>query len=455
MIQSKTAIEEKVAQVLQENTALNVATQGDRGPWCATLYFVEEGLDLLCLVESGGRTMANLKRNHRVAFTINRQTPDRFLQGSGTAYVIGLPAENPAPFDSMCRKQPQLREFVTTVPGLVIVRVVNERLTLSDLPAGIFPRVTLARRGDDWLLTGEEDALRGPRAWLFGLRPYSFPASLMSMLVGVALAYRDEFFDLPLFLLTLVGGLCFHAGANLVNTYFDFQRGLDSARDADDRTLVDSILEPRQVLAAAVALFVIGGAVGGYLAWQSGWQILALGAAGLALGVFYTAQPLGFKYVALGDLGIFAAFGPLLVLGAYFVQTEKLDWLPLLFSIPLGLMVDAILHGNNFRDAEADRRVGGRTLAQFLGQQGSRYAYWFLLLSPYAFVIGFAAVVSPWVLLPIASIPLALRLARSISVGGAELRQALAFLPQQTAQLVLLYGGLLALGVLGSEVLSG
>jgi len=455
MIQSKTAIEEKVAQVLQDNTVLNVATQGDRGPWCATLYFVEEGLDLLCLVESGGRTMANLKRNHRVAFTINRQTPDRFLQGSGTAYVIGVPAENPALFDSMCSRRPQLREFAATVPGLVIVRIVNERLALSDLPAGIFPRVTLARRGDDWLLTGEEDALRGPRAWLFGLRPYSFPASLMSMLVGVALAYRDEFFDLPLFLLTLVGGLCFHAGANLVNTYFDFQRGLDSARDADDRTLVDSILEPRQVLAAAVVLFVIGGGIGGYLAWQSGWQILALGAAGLALGVFYTAQPLGFKYVALGDLGIFAAFGPLLVLGAYFVQTEKLDWLPLLFSIPLGLMVDAILHGNNFRDAEADRRVGGRTLAQFLGQRGSRYAYWFLLLSPYAFVIGFAAVVSPWVLLPIASIPLALRLARSISVGGAELRQALAFLPQQTAQLVLLYGGLLALGVLGSEVLSG
>ena len=453
MIQDKTAVEERVAQVLQENTVMNVATQGDQGPWCATLFFVEEGFDFLCLVESAGRTMANLKLTHRVAFTINRQAPDRFLQGSGTAYVVGLPSENPELFDAMCRKQPQLREFVTTVPGLVIVRIVNERLALSDLPAGIFPRVSLARRGDDWLLTGEAPALSGARAWLMGLRPYSFPASLMSMLVGVALAYRDEFFDLPLFLLTLVGGLCFHAGANLVNTYFDFQRGLDSARDADDRTLVDSILEPRQVLAFSVVLFLIGGGIGGYLAWESGWELLALGAAGLVLGVFYTAEPLGFKYVALGDLGIFVAFGPLLVLGAYFVQTQELAWLPFLFSIPLGLMVDAILHGNNFRDAEADRRVGGRTLAQFLGQQGSRYAYWLLLLSPYAFVIGFAAAVSPWVLLPIASIPLALRLARSINVSGAELRRALAFLPQQTAQLVLLYGGLLALGILGSELL--
>lgn len=452
MIRDKTAIEEKVAQVLQENTVMNMATQGDQGPWCVTLYFVEEGFDLLCLVESGGRTMANLKRNHRVAFSINHQTPDRFLQGSGTAYVIGLPAENPELFDFMCQKQPQLREFVTMVPGLVIVRIVSERLGLSDLPAGIFPRATLARRGDDWLLAGEAPPLRGPRAWLIGLRPWSFPASLMPMLVGVALAYREDFFDLPLFLLTLVGGLCFHAGANLVNTYFDFQRGLDSARDSDDRTLVDNILRPRQVLAFAVAAFLIGGGIGGYLAWESGWEILALGAAGLALGVFYTAEPLGFKYVALGDFGIFAAFGPLLVMGAYFVQAEQLDWLPFLFSIPLGLLVDAILHANNFRDAEADRRIGGRTLAQFLGEQGSRYAYWFLLLSPYGFVIGFAAAVSPWVLLPIASIPLALRMARSINVSGAELRRALAFLPQQTAQLGLLYGGLLALGILGSEL---
>jgi 1,4-dihydroxy-2-naphthoate octaprenyltransferase len=202
-----------------------------------------------------------------------------------------------------------------------------------------------------------------------------------------------------------------------------------------------------------VVLFLLGGGIGGYLTWQSGWEVLVLGAAGLALGVFYTAEPLGLKYVALGDLGIFVAFGPLLVLGAYFVQTEKLAWLPFVFSIPLGLQVDAILHGNNFRDAEADRRVGGRTLAQFLGQQGSRYAYWLLLLSPYAFVIGFAAVVSPWALLPIASIPLALRLARSINVSGAELKRALAFLPQQTAQIVLLYGGLLALGILGSELI--
>ena len=263
------------------------------------------------------------------------------------------------------------------------VRIVNERLSLSDLPSGIFPRVTLCRRGDDWLLQEEMGALPKQKAWLIALRPWSFPASLVPMLVGAALAYRADFWDWPLFLLTLVGGIFVHAGANLFNTYFDFQRGADSSADADDRTLVDSLLPPRAVLLAAVLFFLATGGIGGYLASQSGWQLLALGAAGFAIGLFYTADPLGYKYRALGDLGIFVAFGPLLVLGAYFVQTGKLDLLPLVFAIPLGLLIDAILHANNYRDAEADSRIGARTLAHLLGDRGSRYVYYALVLIPY------------------------------------------------------------------------
>ncbi len=452
MIGDRAVIEGKVAQVLRENTVMSMATQGDQGPWCATVYFLEAGFDLLCLVESSDRTMTNLKRNHRAAFTIARQTPDRFLQGSGTAYVIGPPEENPALFDVMCGKQPQLRDFVATVPGLVIVRIISERLAVSDRPAGIYPHVTLARRGDDWLLAGEAEVLRGWRAWFFAARPWSLPAATVSVLVGTALAYREGFFEVPALLLALVGGIGFQAGGNLVNTYFDFRRGADSARDCDDRTLVDGVLEPRQVLAFGAAVFVIACGLGGYLAWAKGWEILPLGAAGMALAVFYTADPLGYKYVGLGEVGIFTALGPLTVLGAYFVQTGELGWLPFLFSIPMGMHGIAILFSNNYRDTEGDRRVGSRTLAQILGPERSRYMYWFLLLGPYAFAAGLAAAVSPWVLLPIATIPLGLRLARQIMVRGDELRRALAFLPQQTAQFGLVFGGILALGILVSEL---
>jgi len=302
--------------------------------------------------------------------------------------------------------------------------------------------------------SGEQAAVpRGPKAWLLALRPWSFPASIIPMLVGGALAYRADFWDWPLYLLTLLGGLFFHIGANLTNTYFDFQRGADTVAHADDRTLVDRMLRPRDVLLLIGVFFLAGSAIGGYLASQSGWELLALGTAGLFLGLFYTADPLGYKYRALGDLGIFISFGPFLVLGSYFVQTEKLDLLPLLFSLPLGLLIVAIVHANNYRDARADRKAGARTLAQALGERGSRYAYYLLVLTPYAFVIAFGAAVTPWVLLALPTIVLPLRMIRQLNAAGEELRQALAFLPQQTANLIVVFGGLMALGILGSELI--
>jgi 1,4-dihydroxy-2-naphthoate octaprenyltransferase len=134
------------------------------------------------------------------------------------------------------------------------------------------------------------------------------------------------------------------------------------------------------------------------------------------------------------------------------VQTEKLELLPLLFSMPLGLLIVAIVHANNYRDAQADRTAGARTLAQTLGGRGSRYAYYFLVLTPYAFVIAFGAAVTPWVLLALPTIVLPLRTIRHLNVAGDELRRALAFLPQQTANLIVVFGGLMALGILGSEL---
>jgi len=143
---------------------------------------------------------------------------------------------------------------------------------------------------------GEQAAVpRGPKAWRLALRPWSFPASIVPMLVGGALAYRADFWDWPLFLLTLVGGLFFHIGANVTNTYFDFRRGADTVAHADDRTLVDRMLRPRDVLLLTACFFLAGSAIGGYLASQSGWERRALGAAGRFLGLGYTADPLGYK----------------------------------------------------------------------------------------------------------------------------------------------------------------
>jgi 1,4-dihydroxy-2-naphthoate octaprenyltransferase len=452
MAQEKEGFKRRIAEVLAENRVMNVASEGEANPWCATAFFVEDGLDILCLLEATSQTMVNLRHNPRLAFTVGRQEPNRSLQGMGLATIVGPPKEHRELLARMSRKVPDLEGSVETGPGLTIVRIITERLSMSDTTAGTSPPVMLYRRGEEWLTKEEMGPLDRPRAWLLATRPWSFPASIVPMLVGGALAHRAGEFGGGLFVLTLVGGLLFHIGANLFNTYFDFRRGVDSAADADDRTLVDAILRPRDVVIGGLAAFAVGAGIGGFLVSQAGFAILALGVIGLALGVFYTADPLGYKYRALGDLGIFAAFGPILVLGAYMVQTERLDLLPLLFAVPLGLIVDAILHANNVRDAQADRRSGAITLAQLLGEDWSRWVYAALVLAPYGFVAGFGAAVSPWMLLPIVTIPLAWKALQPMRIGKEGLRPAIALLPQQTAQLSMVFGLLLAAGVLASSL---
>src|SRR4030042_6685093 len=103
--------------------------------------------------------------------------------------------------------------------------------------------------------------LQRPKAWLLATRPWSFPASVVPMLVGGALAHRAGEFGGGLFVLTLLGGLLFTIGANLFNTYFDFRRGVDSSADADDRTLGEAILRPRDVVIGGLAAFAIGAGI--------------------------------------------------------------------------------------------------------------------------------------------------------------------------------------------------
>ena len=87
------------------------------------------------------------------------------------------------------------------------------------------------------------------RHYLVALRPWSFSASLTPVLMGCVLAYKTtEAFSLVTLLATLLTVVSVHAAGNLVNTYCDFMRGIDSKRRSDDRTLVDHILTPEEVV---------------------------------------------------------------------------------------------------------------------------------------------------------------------------------------------------------------
>lgn len=278
------------------------------------------------------------------------------------------------------------------------------------------------------------------KKWMIILRAYSWPASLVTVVLGSVVAWRHGRFSWLDFALTLTAALLVHSAANLANTYFDFKNGVDRGETADDRGLVDGLITPRAMLFISLGMFAAGAAIGFLLAFKNHVPaLLGLGAAGFALAWFYTATGFAYKYRTLGDAGIFLAFGPCVVAGTALIQSGAFLPEALWASIPLGLLIVAILHANNMRDVKSDTECRFTTLAGALGPKNAERFYYALIVIPYFFSLTFGSI-WPAVFCAI-SVPLSLKLARMAAKGD--------FYPlvPETAKLVAVYGLLLSAGL--------
>jgi 1,4-dihydroxy-2-naphthoate polyprenyltransferase len=215
------------------------------------------------------------------------------------------------------------------------------------------------------------------KKWIIAFRPWSLPASTMPVLFGTSLAVVVGGARLALgsFLLALAGMIILHSAANMLSDVFDFRRGLDREVTPVSGAIVRGWLTPRQVAAGSASLFMVGTVIGLILVLEAGRTLLLIGGLGLVIGVFYT----GLKYHAFGDLAVFLDFGLLGSLGAWVVQTHRFSWIPVVWTIPMAMLVVAILHANNWRDSLSDRERRVTTVASILGDKGSFYYYGFLI----------------------------------------------------------------------------
>jgi 1,4-dihydroxy-2-naphthoate octaprenyltransferase/uncharacterized membrane protein YphA (DoxX/SURF4 family) len=240
-----------------------------------------------------------------------------------------------------------------------------------------------------------------------------------------------------------------HMAANLTNTYYDFKKGVDKD-DADDRTLVDKTVSEEVVFYLAVGLFAASTAIIIFLAATVGLIVLLPAVPGILLAFFYTADPCNLKAMGLGDVAVFLNFGPLLMAGVSIAVLGFVEPQIMLFSVPVGLLTDAILHANNHRDVKADAAAGVKTLAQYLGEEKSYHFYIALLFGSYA-ICTLAAISYGWRLLIVwCNLPWTVYIIRrfrggcTFAVGTADKKKnddaatnhsvLLAELPQRTAQ---------------------
>ncbi len=280
-------------------------------------------------------------------------------------------------------------------------------------------------------------------------RVRTLPAAVAPVLVGTSLALGAGVFAPLAFLAALLGAVFIQVGTNLSNDYSDARRGADTEdRLGPVRVTAGGLVPPSQVLLATYVSFGAAVLCGAYLVAVAGPELLAVGAASILAGVLYTGGPRPYGYEGLGELFVFLFFGIVAVVGSYFVQIQQLPWQAFVCAVPVGLLASAILVVNNVRDLETDRRAGKRTLAVRLGRPRTRLLYTAMLATaficaPLPWALGS---MDGWLLLPWASIPLAVALVRVVRTrsDGPALNAALA----KTGMLQLLFCLLFAAGIL-------
>ena len=286
------------------------------------------------------------------------------------------------------------------------------------------------------------------RIWLMAARLRTLPAAVAPVLVGTALADTRGSIDWIAVAAAILGALFIQVGTNLSNDYSDARRGADTEdRLGPVRVTAGGLVPPRQVLVATYLSFAMAVLCGVYLIAVAGPVLLLIGAASILAGILYTGGPRPYGYEGLGEVFVFLFFGVVAVTGSYYVQQQNLPWEAFALAVPVGLLASAILVVNNVRDIDTDRRAGKRTLAVRLGRDRTRRLYAAMvavayLTAPIPWLFG---PLSPWLLLPFLTLPLAVRLIRTVSThtDGPTLNGALA----GTGMLEFLFCVLLAGGV--------
>jgi 1,4-dihydroxy-2-naphthoate octaprenyltransferase len=290
------------------------------------------------------------------------------------------------------------------------------------------------------------------RIWFRAVRPFAYSASITPVVLGIALAADVVAINWLTAFLTVLGGVLLHTGTNLINDYYDHKTGVDREGALGGSGVIqERLLPPRAIRNAGYLSFVVSALIGVYLITVCGLVIAVLGVLGILLGFLYTGKPGSYKYLALGEVGVFIAMGVLMVWGAYYVQVGRLDTVPLLYSVPIGFLVTAILHANNFRDVESDRAVGIKTLPILLGRSITKGTYTALVIGAYLWIAGMVlAGAAPWTaLVVVLAVPTAipvLRLIQSAPLTGDNER--LAPVDMLSAKHHMAFGVLLVVGIL-------
>jgi len=253
--------------------------------------------------------------------------------------------------------------------------------------------------------------------WLVITRAAVFSMTVTSGLIGGLLAVGaaqltgEVSVHWGLLALAIVGLVVAHAANNMINDYFDLEGGVDT----DDyvralyapHPILSGWVTKRQLGTAILIANAIDLAILAFLVTQRGPLVAAFALGGLFVSVFYVAPPIRLKHIGLGEPGVFVVWGPLMVVGTFFVATGEIPGWVWIASLPYAILVTTVLFGKHIDKIEADRKKGVRTMPVLLGERRARLVAQALMIAFYPIVVGAALAgwIGPWVALVVLGLP--------------------------------------------------
>ena len=214
------------------------------------------------------------------------------------------------------------------------------------------------------------------KAWLQASRLPFFVATFIPLFIGWFLAIRQTGQTNSVrFILILIASLIVHLITNLANDYFEHLVGTDAGKAiGGSRVIQEGKISPEIMLKVIVILYVIAFIISVVIILGFQLYLLSIPVLFAAFSsYFYVAPPIRYGYHGLGELFVGINMGPIMVAGTYWVIAGHPDWLSILVSIPVGLMVALILFYQSLPDMQTDLVAKKYTLAVKLGKRNALY----------------------------------------------------------------------------------
>jgi 1,4-dihydroxy-2-naphthoate polyprenyltransferase len=261
-------------------------------------------------------------------------------------------------------------------------------------------------------------------SWWQASRYHFIPPSLFPAAIGSIVSWSSlNLFSLYYFFLVIIGVTLNHIALNMTDDYFDYKHAVDIAKAGEKNpytggsgTLTSGLVNPKKMFIAFTVLYFIVIALGLYLTFERGIFVILFGLFGIFWSVFYTAPPIKFAHHGLGELGLLLNFGPIIGLGAFYVQAQILSIEAFLATLPCGIMLFSMIVINEIPDIQEDRLAGKLTLVARFGKKTGAKLYILSWIATYC-VILFSVLLSflPWpVLFSFISLPLVIDSIRSV-----------------------------------------